>query len=254
MNSAVLQVNKLFKQFKAGAVAVRAVDHLSFSLMRGEILGIVGESGSGKSTIARLITGIEQPDKGEMLLDGIRYEARKWVQPRTVCKRMQMVFQSAQGSFNPRINIRDTLTHSIFNFKVASGGKNANFAVDSYMQMVGLKLELADRYPSELSGGQCQRAAIARALIASPQILICDEATSALDVSAQAQIVELLYDIQQRSKMSILFISHDLALVSSICDRVLVMRGGVCVESGPVKEIISNPKEEYTKTLIDSIL
>lgn len=165
-----------------------------------------------------------------------------------------MVFQNPVASFDPRMKIRNSLCEALLNFKLADSRLLASEKADELMRMVGLSPMLADRFPHELSGGQCQRAAIARALAVNPELLICDEATSALDVSAQAHIVELLSKIQAQRKMGILFISHDIALVSSICNRVIVMQNGRCVEQGDTSQIIQSPQEDYTKLLISSVL
>ena len=162
-----------------------------------------------------------------------------------------MVFQDAIGSFNPRLTIEESIMEYVCNL-CSTTEEEKKHKVDNLLQMVGLPKEYKDRYPHELSGGQCQRAAIARALSAQPKILVCDEATSALDVSVQAQIVELLKEMQEKMNISYLFITHDLALVSSFCDRVAVMKNGKIVEVGDTKEVINNPKDEYTKLLIKS--
>ena len=168
-----------------------------------------------------------------------------------IYKDIQMVFQDAIGSFNPRFTIEESITEYVCNL-CSTTEADKKHKVDNLLRMVGLSKEYKYRYPHELSGGQCQRAAIARALSAHPKILVCDEATSALDVSVQAQIVELLKEMQEKMNISYLFITHDLALVSSFCDRVAVMKNGKIVEVGDAKEVINNPKDEYTKLLIKS--
>ena len=253
MSRAILQVKNLCKEFRSDHRSVQAVDHVSFTLSEGEVLGLVGESGSGKSTIARLITQLEKSDSGEILLNGEDYSHPCRRQLRTLRGKVQMVFQDAEGSFNPRMKIGTAILESIRNFHDISPNETRS-RMEQYLHLVGLNPELCSRYPRELSGGQCQRAAIVRALVSEPQVLICDEATSALDVLVQARIMELFRDLQKKTNMSVLFISHDLALVSSICQQILILRGGRCVEQGATSQIITSPQCEYTKNLLNSIL
>lgn len=166
---------------------------------------------------------------------------------------MQMIFQNAAGSFNPRRRIRKSLDETL-TFVAGLNGKEREARRNELVSMAGLAPELTERYPSGLSGGQCQRMAIARALVANPKILLCDEITSALDVSAQAQIVQLLSKLCRELSMSAVFVSHDLALVSSLCDHILVMHHGSCVEQGSAEDIIHHTQNDYTKTLLESVL
>lgn len=251
MNS-ILAVSQLKKTYTKGKSTICAVDEISFHVEKGECLALVGESGSGKSTVAKLITGLESLDGGEIVLDGktLKNPGRK--ERRWVYQLVQMVFQMPVDSFNPRIRLGESVMEGLIN-QGMSRREAKNTAIE-YLEVCGLGPEFISRYPSEVSGGECQRASIARALARKPQLLICDEATSALDVTVQAQIVALLKQLRKDQGMSQLMICHDLALVQQCCDRVLVMHQGRVVETGTPDEVIASPREAYTKKLIDSIL
>lgn len=223
------------------------VRDVSFSLREGEILGVVGESGSGKSTLLRLISGLEAPDEGTLSLEGKELGAKR---TKADYRAIQMIFQDAVGSFHPRRKIADSIREAVRNLSDAREEPDWQ----TLCAMVQLPLELAERYPRDLSGGQCQRFAIARAMAVHPRILLCDEITSALDVSSQAQILRLLSALHRDKGMSVIFVSHDLAVVRALCDRVMVLYGGRCVEEGPAAEVIQHPREAYTKKLISSVL
>lgn len=249
----ILKVENLTKTFySSGRPPFTAVDHVSFELREGEILGVVGESGSGKSTIARLITRLIDSTEGKITLNGKDITEMKGKELRDVYKDIQMVFQNPVGSFNPRRTLGQGIGESLQN----SGMPKAEVKkkVRELLEMCGLPAEFAERYPHEVSGGQCQRAAIARALAIEPKILICDEATSALDVTVQKQIVELLTELQKKNHMSYIFICHNLALVQMFCDRVVVLYDGKIVEEGLPDDVIIEPKSDYTKRLVDSVL
>ena len=243
----ILEGKNICKRYRRRDVSVDALSEVSFALKEGEILGVVGESGSGKSTLLRQISGLETPDSGELLLDGKPLPAKRTKED---YRSIQMIFQDAVGSFHPRRKISDSIRETVKNLV----GTGVEPDWQTLCTMVQLSLELAERYPRDLSGGQCQRFAIARAMAVHPRVLLCDEVTSALDVSSQAQILRLLDQLHRDKNMSVIFVSHDLAVVRSICDRVMVMYQGKVVEEGPSAEIISNPREEYTKKLIGSIL
>lgn len=251
MDKIILQCNNLRKTYKKKNHLHVACDDINLYIKQGECLGVVGESGSGKSTLANIIMKLEKADSGTVILNDKDITNVKRNELKEVYKEIQMVFQDAIGSFNPRLTIEESIMEYVCNL-CSTTEEEKKHKVDNLLQMVGLPKEYKDRYPHELSGGQCQRAAIARALSAQPKILVCDEATSALDVSVQAQIVELLKEMQEKMNISYLFITHDLALVSSFCDRVAVMKNGKIVEVGDTKEVINNPKDEYTKLLIKS--
>lgn len=251
----VLEVNNLTKVFRGkDKQDFTAVSHIDFCLYEGECLGIIGESGSGKSTTVNMVTRLIEPTDGNVILEGEDITHIKGKQLRSMYKKMQMVFQSPIESFDPRCTLGDGIAESLKNNGFSK--KEAAAAVEKVLEKCGLDGSFAGRFPHEVSGGQCQRAAIARALAIDPTILICDEATSALDVTIQKEIIDLLRSLREShgKKLSILFICHDLALVQDFCDRVLVMHDGVIVEQGIPDEIIKNPKNDYTKRLIESVL
>lgn len=249
--SVVLEVRDLKKYFSRGNAEVQAVDGISFCLSKGECLGIVGESGCGKSTAARLLLGLIKADEGSVLLNQREILGLRGRKQREVYTQMQMVFQNPQDSFDPRRTLGEGIMEGMRNRK--TGKKEALEKTRELFQLVELEEELIARYPHQVSGGQCQRAAIARALACDPQILICDEATSALDVTVQNQIIRLLKKLQKETGIAILFICHDLALVANMCERVLVMNEGRIVEEGPAEKVLFYPEEDYTKELLASV-
>lgn len=248
----LLQVQQLSKAFKGPDGALRTVvDKVSLQLHKGRTLGIVGESGSGKTTLTRMILGLETPDSGEIQIKG-----RPWLHlddqgKRQLRRSIQVVFQDPLSSFDPRYTVQRVLFEAL---QVAGHprGQWRPQAVE-LLNLVRLDESLLDRRPIELSGGQRQRIAIARALAAQPQILVCDEPVSALDVSVQAQILELLDDLKQRLGLACLFISHDLGVINHVSDQVLVMKDGVAVESGAVRDVFDRPQHPYTRALLDAI-
>lgn len=252
MDDVILEAQHLKKVFISGKKSMTAVDDVSFELRQGECLGIVGESGSGKSTIVKMITHLQSITEGNVILKGKDITNVKGKELREVYKDIQMVFQMPMESFDPRRTLGDGIGESLRNMGLSR--KETRERVEKLLERCGLDKEYADRYPHQVSGGQCQRAAIARALAVEPSILICDEATSALDVTVQKQILELLMELKQKENFSFLLICHDLALVQAFCDRVLVLYHGETVESGTPDEIINHPKMDYTKKLIDSVL
>ncbi len=248
----VLQVKDLSKSFsRAGKNEFFAVDHVSFELMPGEILGIVGESGSGKSTLAKLITRQIDASSGRIVVDGQDITSLSGRRLIPVFAAVQMVFQMPVESFDPRRTLGDGICESLRNKGVPKADREEK--AGRLLEQCGLPGEFLARYPHQVSGGQCQRAAIARALMCDPKILIFDEATSALDVTVQKQIVELLQKLQKEKNLSYLFICHNLALVQQFCDRVLVLYDGKVVEHGTPDEVILHPQSEYAKRLVDAI-
>ena len=229
-----------------------AVEHVDFVFHVGVFVSIVGESGSGKSTIAKMITHLESVTEGQVFLKGKDITHVKGKALREIYQDIQMVFQMPMESFDPRCTLGDGIGESLRNMGISRSETGSR--VEKLLERCGLDREFADRYPHQVSGGQCQRAAIARALAVNPEILICDEATSALDVTVQKQILELLIELKQKEQLSFLLICHDLALVQAFCDKVLVLYHGKTVEYGTPDEIINHPKEDYTKRLIDSVL
>ena len=211
---------------------MEAVKGVSFSLARGETLGIVGESGSGKSTIAKALIGLEKPFSGKVICH---------------VKSMQMVFQDAVGSLNPRMTVRQALEEV---FKVKGSGR---FTAEQLLDIVGLSAAVLEQYPREMSGGQCQRVSIARALACEPEVLIADEPVSALDVSVQARILNLLRDLRRNLGLAILLIAHDLAVVKNVCDRVCVMQSGRFMDVGASDEVFNHPQSDYTRRLLAAV-
>ncbi|MFF0668747.1 dipeptide ABC transporter ATP-binding protein [Streptomyces tendae] len=229
-----------------------AVDGVGFELGRGETLGVVGESGSGKSTTARMILGLERVDSGTVLLDGVDVTTVRGAARRALHRRIQLVYQNPYASLNPRFTVGELLTEPLRNHGIGSraewGGE-----VRRLLDDVALPAGVERRKVAELSGGQRQRVAIARALALGPEVLVCDEPVSALDVTVQARILELLVGLQERHGLSYLFISHDLAVVARVSDRIAVMRGGRIVESGPAAELLRAPQHPYTRQLLAAV-
>jgi len=249
--SKILEVHNLKKTFYKNKVPFTAVGGISFYMEKGECLGLVGESGCGKSTTAKLITHLEEPEEGSILLDGEETVHLRGKALKNLYAKVQMVFQNPQDSFDPRCTLGDGIMEGMRNRGMSK--KQARERMEKLLEMAELDGTFASRYPHEVSGGQCQRAAIARALATDPELIICDEATSALDVTIQAQIIGLLKKLQKEQGLSLLLICHDLALVQELCDRVLVMYQGQIVEEGVPDEVISHPKEEYTRILVNSV-
>lgn len=249
----ILKVENLSKTFRMqGREDVRAVSSVSFAIPPGACVGLIGESGSGKTTLVNLITGLTPATEGSILLDGTDITKLRGKALREAWKKMQVVFQTPMESFDPRRTLGDGITESLRNAGVPKAKAMERAA--EMLERCGLTPDFLRRYPHEVSGGQCQRAAIARALMIEPKLLICDEATSALDVTIQAEIITLLQKLRRELDMTILFVCHDIALVQQFCDRVLVMYRGEIVEQGEPTAVIQNPKNPYTKELIDSIL
>ncbi|NIY85059.1 ABC transporter ATP-binding protein [Vibrio hepatarius] len=237
--------------FESRREYVQASNNVSFEVFEGETFGLVGESGSGKSTIARVIAGLYQPNSGRVTFEGIDLTALKSEKERRPMRRqMQMVFQNPYSSMNPRMKIADIIAEPIRFHKLTNSEAETRQIVNDLLDHVGLGRMAGVKYPHEFSGGQRQRISIARALATRPRLLICDEPTSALDVSVQAQILNLLKDLQDELNLTMLFISHDLPVIRQMCDRVGVMQMGTLLEVAPTEQLFKSPQHEYSKQLI----
>lgn len=248
----LLKVVNLTKSFPQGRTTFKAVDNASFEVGAGETLGIVGESGSGKSTLARATLRLYEPDGGKVYFDGVDFTTLSAEALRTKRRDLQMIFQDPLASLNPMMTVQRAIEDPLIIHKIGTPRERAK-RVHELLELVGLDPAAANAFPFEFSGGQQQRIGIARALALNPKLLICDEATSALDVSIQAQILRLLQDLQQHLGLAYLFISHNLAVVEHICDRIAVMHQGKIVEYGSVEQIFNSPAQAYTRTLIQSV-
>ncbi|HSS93247.1 MAG TPA: oligopeptide/dipeptide ABC transporter ATP-binding protein [Candidatus Dormibacteraeota bacterium] len=249
----LLRVENAVKYFPAGiGSTVHAVDGVSFEVREGETLGLVGESGCGKSTLARLVTQLLPVTSGKIFFGDVELTGLRGEKLRQYRRQLQMIFQDPFASLDPRMTVGDIIAEPLDNFRVLRGGKR-NARVQELLKIVGLNPNFNNRYPHEFSGGQRQRIGIARALALNPRLVVCDEAISALDVSIQAQIVNLLEDLQREFKLTYLFIAHDLSVVRHISDRVMVMYLGKIVEIADSVETYSSPKHPYTKALLSAI-
>jgi peptide/nickel transport system ATP-binding protein len=228
---------------------VVAVREVSFEVARSECVALVGESGSGKTTIARCVVGLHAPAEGRVLLDAVPLAARAARRPRSARRRIQIVFQNPNDSLNPRHRVGDAIARPARILRDLSQ-READAEAARLLERVRLPARLAERFPGELSGGERQRVAIARALAAQPDLIVCDEITSALDVSVQAAVLELLAELRSELELALLFITHDLGVVASIADRVLVLDEGVVCDSGPVEAILRRPQHDYTRRLV----
>ncbi|MBL8332288.1 MAG: ATP-binding cassette domain-containing protein [Rubrivivax sp.] len=231
---------------------VQALDGVSFSLQRGRSLGVVGESGSGKSTLARLVMALEPPSSGQVLFDGQDLHALDAAALRRARAGFQMVFQDPYGSLDPRRKVQQTVAEPLAVLHGAGVAEQRERAAE-VLDAVGLRSSDLDKYPHEFSGGQRQRIAIARALITRPRLIVADEPVSALDVSVQAQVLNLMQDLQDRFEVTYLFISHDLAVVDLVCDEVIVLQHGRIVEQGDPDRLFRDPQHPYTRRLLAAV-
>ncbi len=252
----LLVVDKLVKHYRLpresllkAAPQVEALGGVSFTLRAGTSLGIVGESGSGKSTLARLVMALETPTSGSVRFLGQDLNTLRSGALTKARRDFQMVFQDPYGSLDPRQRVQTIVAEPLLGL----AGAEAKNLVAQTLDAVGLRASDAAKYPHEFSGGQRQRIAIARALITRPLLIVADEPVSALDVSVQAQVLNLLADVQQRFGVTYLFISHDLAVIDHVCDEVAVMRAGKIVEHGPTEQVLQRPTHAYTRALIDAV-
>ncbi|MGW8269437.1 MAG: ABC transporter ATP-binding protein [Burkholderiales bacterium] len=245
-------LNRVFEG--APRALLRAVDDVSFDIQRGETLALVGESGCGKSTVARLIVGLHAPSRGRIEFDGVTLSERGQATQATAQRgRMQMIFQDPYASLNPRWRVRDIVAEPIRVLGLAQNPADIDARVAELLMQVGLGVEDGAKYPHEFSGGQRQRISIARALSGQPEFLVCDEPTSALDVSVQAQILNLMTELQARLGLTVLFISHNLAVVAHVADRVGVMYLGRLVEIADADTLFARPRHPYTRMLLDAL-
>ena len=257
--SPLLQVEGLHKRYRlprrsllAPAPEVAALAGVDFELHAGRSLGIVGESGSGKSTLARLVMALERPSAGRVRFDGVDLHALDAAALRRARAGFQMVFQDPYGSLDPRRSVLQTVAEPLRALQGA-GAAEQRTRVAEALEAVGLAAADGARYPHEFSGGQRQRIAIARALVTRPRLIVADEPVSALDVSVQAQVLNLLRELQQRYGLAYLFISHDIAVVDLVCDEVLVLQHGRVVESGPPERLFTAPEHPYTRRLVEAV-
>ena len=255
---ALVRVRDLVKVYQLKEIGGRtgsltAVDHVSFDVLEATTLGIVGESGSGKSTTAMMLGGLTRPTSGQALVAGTDMTTATRRELRSVRRDVQIVFQDPHSSLDPRMNVRQAIDEPLLVHDYGNR-KERTARVAELLELVGLRPEYADRHPHQLSGGQAQRVSIARALALQPRLMILDEPVASLDLSIQAQILNLLRTLQEELRLSYVFIGHDLAAVSYISDEIAVMHEGRIVERGPVAQIHQDPKEDYTRKLLDAAL
>lgn len=250
----LLSVRNLKKHFRVGNHALlKAVDNVSFDIYKGETLGMVGESGCGKTTCGRTCIGLYPKTDGQVLYKGMDVHSLDKKQQKAFKKEVQMVFQDPYGSLNPRMTVAEIIAEGLDIHKLTRSKEERQQKVYECLEMVGLNREHANRFVHEFSGGQRQRIGIARALAVNPQFMVLDEPISALDVSIQAQIVNLLIDLQKKMGLTYLFVAHDLSMVKHISDRIAVLYLGALVELAPAEELFANPQHPYTKALLSAI-
>ena len=253
MADILLDVKNLKKYFKSPRGTVHAVDDVSFTIERGKTLGVVGESGCGKSTLGRCLLRILEPTEGQVIFDGIDVCKTGRKETQFLRKNTQMIFQDPYSSLNPRKSVQEIIAEPLRLNRICPRDQVEN-RVKELMDTVGLSQRLIDSYPHELDGGRRQRIGIARALAMEPQFIVCDEPVSALDVSIQAQILNLLQDLQKEKGLTFMFITHDLSVVNYFSDDIIVMYLGQIVEKAPAEELFENPMHPYTKALLSAIL
>lgn len=242
-----IKIKDLKKYYNSNNNLIKALDGITFNIEKSEILSIVGESGSGKTTLGKIISGIYYKDFGEIIIDNKKIEE---YDRKTFSKKIQMIYQDTKFSLNPKMKIIDIIAEGLDIHKLYTNKEDRKNKVIKLLELVKLGKEYLNKYPSELSGGQRQRVVIARALSLEPEILICDEPTSSLDISIQAQIINLLKDLNKEKQLTIIFITHNLSIANYLSDKMIVINKGKIVEYGKTKEILKNPKNIYTISLI----
>ena len=254
MSDPLIQVTDLEKQFRIShGKVLRAVDKVSFSIQRGQTLGLVGESGCGKTTVGRTLLRIYEPDGGTIIFDGQDISKVSRAASKSLTQRMQMIFQDPYASLNPFFTVGEIVAEGLEIHHLCANARERQERVYALLNMVGLNKEHANRFPHEFSGGQRQRVGIARALALNPEFIVCDEPISALDVSIQAQVVNMLMKFQRELGLTYLFIAHDLSMVRHIADQTAVMYLGTMVEYGPTQEVYSHPAHPYTQGLLSAV-
>lgn len=253
MSEILLSTNGLKKYFKTPHGSLHAVDGVSLSIQKGQTLGVVGESGCGKSTLGRTVLRLIEPTSGDIFYKGENIAKYGKEQIRQLHQSMQIIFQDPYASLNPRMTVSEIIADPMKVYKTCKNTAEANRRVAALMQTVGLADRFVNTYPHELDGGRRQRIGIARALSVDPEFIVCDEPVSALDVSIQAQILNLLMDLQEERGLTYIFITHDLSVVKHISDEIMVMYLGCCVERAPSRELFANPLHPYTKELLNAI-
>lgn len=253
MNETLLEVRALKKQFPTSRGLLHAVDNISFSIEQGRTLGVVGESGCGKSTLGRTILRLIEPTEGQVLYKGENILTYDGAKMNALRRDMQLIFQDPFSSLNPRMTVSDIIAEPLKVFKTTRSKREINAKVSELMGVVGLAERFSNSYPHELDGGRRQRIGIARVLALEPKFIVCDEPVSALDVSIQAQILNLLMDLQEEMGLAYLFITHNLSVVKHISQEIMVMYLGQCIEKAESSELFENPRHPYTKALLDAI-
>jgi peptide/nickel transport system ATP-binding protein len=253
MNVPVIETRNLEKHFKISYGTLHAVDGVSLKIEKGKTLGIVGESGCGKSTLGKVILRLQEPTGGSVLYNGRDINSFSKTEMLKLCQKMQIIFQDPYSSINPRMTVAELIAEPILINKIYTSKKGVSSRIKELMDLVGLASRLARSYPHELDGGRRQRIGVARALSVNPDFIVCDEPVSALDVSIQAQILNLLMDLQDNMGLTYMFITHDLSVVKHISQDIAVMYLGKCVEYAATEDLFKNPLHPYTKALLGSI-